>query len=131
MKGKITCLFILTLVVLIICNFDNGVDGEIIKNLTLYDLYFYGQLQPRSQGPLLPVPWSQRERETLENAGHVSPRIWEMTKHNLEGGADMSGVIIRICSPSLYVMFSHLPDSGRHVTSVFQGLSLSLSLQGT
>ena len=31
MKGKITCLFILTLVVLIICNFHNGVDGEMIK----------------------------------------------------------------------------------------------------
>ena len=27
-------------------------------------------------------------------------------------------------------MFSHLADSGRHVTSVFQSLSLSLSLQG-
>mgnify|MGYP007094267863 CR=1 FL=1 len=31
-----------------------------------------------------------RERETLENAGHVSPRIWEMTKHNIEGGAGKS-----------------------------------------
>ena len=27
----------------------------------------------------------------------------------------------------LYVMFCHLPDSGRHVTSIFQGSSLSLS----
>ena len=35
----------------------------------------------------------------------------------------------RLASPSLYVMFCHLPDSGRHVTSVFQGLSLSF--QGT
>ena len=36
-----------------------------------------------------------------------------------------------LASPSLYVMFWHLPDSGRHVTSVFQGLFLCLSLQGT
>ena len=50
-----------------------------------------------------------------------------MTKHNLEGGAGKSLVMVRICSPSLYVMFCHLPDSGRHVTSVFQGLSLSRS----
>ena len=44
--------------------------------------------QPRSQGLL----WSKRERETLENTGHVSPRIWEMTKDNTEGGAGKSGV---------------------------------------
>ena len=44
-----------------------------------------------------PVPWSKRERETLENAGHMSPRIWEMTKHNIEGGAVKSGVMERIC----------------------------------
>jgi len=30
-------------------------------------------------------------------------------------------------SSSLYVMFCHLPDSGRHVISVFQGLFLSRS----
>ena len=81
--------------------------------------------QNPSQGPLLPVPWS--ERESLENAGHVSPRIWEMTRHNLEGKAGKSGVMVRICSSSLYVMFCDLPDAWRHVTSVFQGLSLSLS----
>ena len=68
-----------------------------------------------------------RERETLENTGHVSPRIWEMTNHNLEGRAGKSGVMVRICSPSLYVIFCHLPDSERHVTSVFQGLSLSFA----
>ena len=45
-----------------------------------------GESQPRSQYSLLPVPCSERKRETLENAGHVSPRIWEMTKHNIEGG---------------------------------------------
>ena len=39
--------------------------------------------QPRSQGPLLPIPWSKSERETLENVGHVYPRTWEMTKHNI------------------------------------------------
>ena len=30
--------------------------------------------------------------ETLENAGHVSPRIWEITKDNMEGGAVKSEV---------------------------------------
>ena len=83
--------------------------------------------QPRSQGPLLPIPWSKSERETLENVGHVYPRTWEMTKHNIEGGAGKSGVMVRVCSPSPYVRFCHLPDSGRHVISVFQGLSLSHS----
>ena len=29
--------------------------------------------QPRSQGSLLPALRSERERETLENAGHVTP----------------------------------------------------------
>ena len=29
--------------------------------------------QPRSQGSFLPALWSERERETLENAGHVVP----------------------------------------------------------
>ena len=33
-----------------------------------------------------------RERETLENACHVSPRSWEITKDNIEGGATKSGV---------------------------------------
>ena len=41
----------------------------------------------------------ERERETLENAGHVSPRTWEMTKHNIEGGSGKSGVMVRICLP--------------------------------
>ena len=31
------------------------------------------QSQPRSQGSLLPALRSERERETLENAGHVAP----------------------------------------------------------
>ena len=36
---------------------------------------------------LLPVPW--RERETLVGAGHVSPRIWEITNiYKLEGGVE-------------------------------------------
>ena len=30
-------------------------------------------IQSRSQGSLLPAIWSERERETLENAGHVAP----------------------------------------------------------
>ena len=33
--------------------------------------------------------------------------------------------MIRVCSPSPYVMFCHLSDSRRHVTSVFQGLYLA------
>ena len=37
----------------------------------------------------------ERERETLENAGHVSPIIWEMTKDNIEGGAGKSGVVVK------------------------------------
>ena len=81
----------------------------------------------RSQGPLLAFPWSERERETLENAGHVSLRIWEMTKYNIEGGAANSYHYSRLPSPPLEVMFCHLPYSGRHVTSVFQGLSLARS----
>jgi len=47
-----------------------------------------------------------------------------------EGGAGKSGVMVRVFSPSPYVMFCHLPDCGRHVTSDFQGLSLSLALDG-
>ena len=43
--------------------------------------------QPRSQGSLLPALRSEREIETLENAGHVSPRIWEITKKRFGGGA--------------------------------------------
>ena len=39
----------------------------------------------------LPAPWSER-RETLVWSGHVSPRIWEITKDNIEGGAAKSGV---------------------------------------
>ena len=32
-------------------------------------------------------PYGARERETLENAGHVSPRIWEITNKRFGGGA--------------------------------------------
>ena len=38
---------------------------SVLKALTLF-------LQPPSQGSLLP-PYEARERETLENAGHVAP----------------------------------------------------------
>ena len=31
--------------------------------------------------------YESRERETLENAGHVSPRIWEITNKRFGGGA--------------------------------------------
>jgi len=32
-------------------------------------------------------PHGARERETLVNAGHVSPRIWEITNKRFGGGA--------------------------------------------
>ena len=32
-------------------------------------------------------PYGARERETLENAGHVSPRIWEIMSKRFGGGA--------------------------------------------
>ena len=32
-------------------------------------------------------PYGAREKETLENAGHVSPRIWEITNKRFGGGA--------------------------------------------
>ena len=32
-------------------------------------------------------PYGARERETLENAGQVSPRIWEITNKRFGGGA--------------------------------------------
>ena len=40
---------------------------------TLYTIYSVGSPKPRSQGSLLPALRSERERETLENAGHVAP----------------------------------------------------------
>ena len=49
--------------------------------------------QPRSQGSLL------HTRETLENAGHVSPRFWEITKDNMEGGAVKSEVCQYLAYP--------------------------------
>ena len=97
-------------------------------------MHLAGYIQPRSQGPLLPVPCPSpeaSERETLENAVHVSPRIWEMTKHNIGVGAANFYHYSWLASPSLFVMFCHLPDSGRHATSIFQGLSLALAPQGT
>ena len=49
------------------------------------------KLQPRSEGSLLPDLRSERkrerERETLENAGHVSPRIWQIKNKRFGGGA--------------------------------------------
>ena len=32
------------------------------------------------------TPYGAGERETLENAGHVSPRIWEITNKRFRGG---------------------------------------------
>ena len=36
---------------------------------------------------LLPVPWSERERETLAWSGHVRPKIWDIAKKRIVGGA--------------------------------------------
>ena len=44
----------------------------------------YSNLVPRV---LSYPPYGARERETLENAGHVSPRIWEITNKRFGGGA--------------------------------------------
>ena len=49
--------------------------------------------QPQSQGSLLPSPM-ERERETLENAGHVSPR----RKKNQEGS-----LFLKVLSPQIFV----------------------------
>ena len=89
--------------------------------------------QPHSQGPLLLVPWSERERErqTLENAGHVSPRIWEMTKRNIEGGTGKFSPLLLTCQPLplCYVLLS--PRLWETRDLAFSRVSLSLSLQGT
>ena len=52
------------------------------------------KLQPRSEGSLLPDLRSERERETLENAGHVSPRIWEITNKRFGGGAGICEICL-------------------------------------
>ena len=54
---------------------------------------------PTDNDPLLPIPWGERERETLENAGQVSPRIWEMTKCNIEEGAGKFSPLLLTCKP--------------------------------
>ena len=43
--------------------------------------------QPTSFPRFSPTCPTERERETLENAGHVSPRIWEITNKRFGGGA--------------------------------------------
>ena len=43
-----------------------------------------GILQPRTQA-LLPTPGAAAK--TLASFGHVSPRIWEITKENIQGRA--------------------------------------------
>ena len=85
--------------------------------------------QPRSQGLLLPVPESERETETLENAGHMSPRIWEMTKHDIEEGAGKFSPLLLTCQPfpRCYVLSS--PRFWETRDQRFPGsLPLSLSL---
>ena len=50
-------------------------EGEGRKNTPARYHCSFGKLltQPRSQGSLLPALRSERERETLENAGQVAP----------------------------------------------------------
>ena len=57
----------------------------LLVNRWPYVTHLLGRLQPRSQGSLLLALRS--ERETLENAGHVSPRIWEITNKRFGGRA--------------------------------------------
>ena len=45
------------------------------------------QTIPTSFPEFSPTRPSERERETLENAGHVSPRIWEIKNKRFGGGA--------------------------------------------
>ena len=53
-----------------------------------------------------------------------------MTKHNIEEGLASQSNAENLQPPTPYVMFCYLPDSGRHVTRVFQGLSISRSRGG-
>ena len=74
----------------------------------------------------------EQERETLENAGHMFRRIREMTKHNIEGGAGKSGVMVRICQPLPLCYILSSPRFWETPDQCFPGsLSLSLLLQGT
>ena len=68
-----------------------------------------------------------RERETLKNAGHVSLKVWQMTKHNIEVGDGKSGEIVRIYQPLplCYVLSS--PRFWERRDQRFPG-SVSLSL---
>ena len=59
--------------------------------------YFKNNLVPRV---LSYPPPGARERETLENASHVSPRIWEITKDDMEGGAIKSEVCRYLAYPA-------------------------------
>ena len=42
-------------------------------------------------------PYGARERETLGNAGHVSPRIWEITNKRFGGGAGKCEILSLQC----------------------------------
>ena len=54
------------------------------KYIVKSDSVFMINLVPRV---LSYPPYGARERETLENAGHVSPRIWAITNKQFGGGA--------------------------------------------
>lgn len=69
--------------------------------------------------PSLPL---ERERETLENAGHVSPRIWKMTKHYIEGGLQIITITHDLPAPpsKLCFVFSQIlggEDPGNEVAA--------------
>ena len=72
----------------------------------------------------------ERETERERDPGKRWSRVPQQKKNSLDGVPVFSFFIFHyfwLASPSLYVMFCHLPDSWRHLTSVFQGLSLSRS----
>ena len=71
----------------------------------------------------------ERETERERYPGKRWSRVSQQKKCPRRGPCFFCFHYFRLASPCLYVMFCHLLDSWRHLTSVFQGLSLSL--QGT
>ena len=67
----------------------------------------------------------EREKETLENAGHVSPRIWEMTKYNIEGEAAKFSPLLLTCQP---LPLCYVLSSPRFWETRYQHFPGSLSL---
>ena len=64
-------------------------------------------VQSRFQGPLLPVPWSERERDPGKRWSRVSQNLGD-DKHNIEGGAGKFSPLLLTCQtlPLCYVLSS-------------------------